>query len=155
VVPDVAPEPSKDYYLVQEPDRCLFKFEDESGFVLLEESSAVPDQIEISLPKTKHYEGTNFTAVVRFRNRATRTAGVPTTVHYRVDDLTGKTLIQDWTSITTGSEVSIPITPAMNAIVGDSNAVERRQLMVKADSGLSTQVVSKAVWHIRNIFGIE
>ena len=113
------------------------------------------DQVEIYFPRNKYAEGTNFTATARFRTQSTGAASTPTTVHYRVDDLTSKSEITDWTSVSAAAEVSISITPTMNAIQGNNNRVERKQLMVKADSGLSTQVIGAKVWQVGNIFGID
>lgn len=114
----------------------------------------VSDQVEVRMPKTRHFEGTNFTVTVNFRNRSGIAAATPTTVHYRVDDITGRQMITDWTSVSAASSVDIDITPTENAINGDSNAIERRQLLVKADSGLSTQAIGRGIWQIENLQGI-
>jgi hypothetical protein len=151
----VAPQTSKDYYLEQEPVEFLFSLEDDSGYILLEESSEVPDQIEIAIPLTGVPEETTFTATAYFRTRASKTASVPTTVHYRVDCLTTKTQIQDWTQVTTPAESNaITITSAHNQIIDDAHNNERKQLTVKTDSGLSTQVIKTARWKVRNLQGI-
>jgi len=112
------------------------------------------DQVEILLPKTRHNEGTNFTATAYFRDRATKASSTPTTVHYRVDDLNGNTNITPWTSVSAAASVSISITPTMNAIQGQSNRIERKQLMVKADDGLSTQAIGSVIWQVKNLYGI-
>lgn len=112
------------------------------------------DQVEITLPKTKWLEETSFTATAFFRNRSTKAATTPTTVHYRVDDLkTGKELT-DWTSVTPAGSVSISITSTHNEIQDDSSAFERKQLIVQADRGLSTQANGKVVWQVQNLHGI-
>jgi len=112
------------------------------------------DQVEIQLPKTRFSEGTNFTALVKFRDRATLAASTPTTIHYRVDDLTSSTKITDWTSVSAAANVSIALSSTENSIQGHSNRVERKQLLVKADSGLSTQAMGQVVWQVINHYGI-
>lgn len=112
------------------------------------------DQVEIQLPKTIHNEDTNFTAVAKFFTRSTGAAATPTTIHYRVDDITSKSEITDWTSVGAASSVNIPITPTMNAINGHSNAIETKQLIVKADTGLSTQAIGSVWWKVRNLHGL-
>ena len=112
------------------------------------------DQVEIVLPKTKWLEETSFTVTAYFRTRSTSAASTPTTVHYRVDDLqTGKELT-DWTSVTTGASVSISITSTHNEIQDDATSFERKQLLVQADRGLSTQANGKAIWRVENLHGI-
>jgi len=112
------------------------------------------DQAEIVLPKTKWIEETSFLATAYFRTRSTKAAATPTTVHYRVDDLqTGKELT-DWTSVTPGTSVTISITPTHNEIQDDAAHFERKQLIVQADQGLSTQFNAKAIWQVENLHGI-
>lgn len=112
------------------------------------------DQVEISLPKTRWNEAAAFTATANFRTRSTKASSIPTTVHYRVDDLTSQTAITEWTSVSTAASVSIPITSTENAIQGHSNRVERKQLLVKADDGLSTQAIGRVVWQVINHYGL-
>lgn len=111
------------------------------------------DQIEIQFPKTRVEEETAFDVVAYFRTRATKVALVPTTVHYRVDCLSTKQKITDWTSVSAAANVTITITSTMNQILnGDSNW-ERKQITVKADDGLSTQVIRTGKWIVDNIEG--
>lgn len=112
------------------------------------------DQVEITLPKTKWLEETSFTATAFFRTRSTKAASTPTTVHYRVDDLKTGKVLTDWTTLTAAASVSVPITSAHNEIQDDSSAFERKQLIVQADQGLSTQANGKAVWQVQNLLGI-
>ena len=112
------------------------------------------DQIEIQLPKTRVEEETAFSAVAYFRTRATKAALAPTTVHYRVDCLSTRQEIQDWTSVSAAANVTITITSAFNQILNGDKAWERKQLIVKADAGLSTQVIKSATWIVDNLSGI-
>jgi len=112
------------------------------------------DQIEIQFPKTRVEEETAFDVEVYFRTRATKVALAPTTIHYRVDCLTTKETVTEWTSVSAAANVTITITSAMNQIRnGDSNW-ERKQIMIKADDGLSTQVMKTGKWIVDNNFGV-
>ncbi len=112
------------------------------------------DQVEIRIPKTRVNEKSNFTATVNFRDRATKAASTPTTIQYRIDDLTTRIEITDWTTVSAASSITIAITPTENAIQDNSSRLERRQLLVKADDGLSTQAIGQKQWQIVNYFGI-
>jgi len=112
------------------------------------------DQVEISLPKTIYLEEDTFPITAYFRVRATKAASTPTTVHYRVDDLRQRKELVDWTSVTTGANVTITMTAVINEIQDDSSHFERKQITVQADRGLTTQVHGKAVWRVRNVEGI-
>lgn len=118
------------------------------------------DQIEIQIPKTIVPEGTNFTATAYFRTRSTKAAATPTTVDYRVDDLTTDTVIKDWTTATPGTSVALTMDYAINKIQGSSVTYvgypkyQRRQLTVRADSGLSTQAIGTVSWRVKNVRGV-
>lgn len=113
------------------------------------------DQVEIQLPKTKYLEQDTFPATAYFRTRATKAASTPTTIHYRVDCLrTGKVLL-DWTSASAAANVELSMTSTINKIQDDSATIERKQLIVQADQGLSTQVNGRVVWQVENLDGIE
>ena len=113
------------------------------------------DQVAVRLPKTRWPEETTFTATVNFRDRATKAADAPTTIHYRVDCLSTKTTLQDWTSVSSpAAEKTISITSAFNTIQDNSHSYEHRQILVQADQGLSTQATGRAVWLVSNFRGI-
>lgn len=111
------------------------------------------DQVEISLPKTQFNERSAFTATARFRTRSTAAASTPTTVHYKISNLTTATNVLDWTSVSAASEVSISVTGAQNKIRNNEDQMERMELLVVADKGLSTEVVAQATYRIRNVYG--
>jgi hypothetical protein len=114
------------------------------------------DQIEIQFPQTIVQEETTFTATAYFRDRSTKLPSTPTTIHYKVVDASNRNVITDWTSVATpaGSN-EIVITSTENKIIDDANLFETKMLLVKADSGLSTQVIQKKTWRVRNLEGIE
>jgi len=126
-----------------------------SWYILLQESTELADQIEIVMPLSIIYEQSTFTVQVYFRTRASQAASTPTTIHYRVDDITNKMQTTDWTVVSTpATRNSIVVTEAENSINDDGNVWETKQLTVKIDDGLSTQVINAATWKVRNLLGI-
>jgi len=114
---------------------------------------AAVDQIAIQIPKSVWKESSAFTATAYFRLRSTAAAVTPTTVHYRVDDLTTGKELQDWTSVSTASNVSIAITSTFNDIQDDTSHRETKQLTIKADDGLATEHLETIQWQITNLLG--
>ena len=112
------------------------------------------DQVEIQLPKTRYLEESTFPATAYFRTRATKAALAPTTIHYRVDCLRTGKVLQDWTTVSAAANVTISMTSTFNEIQDDSSRFERKQLIVQADQGLSTQVNGKAIWRVENVQGL-
>lgn len=112
------------------------------------------DQITFTLQKDCWKERSQFVAGVRFRDRAVDDEVTPTNVKYRLDCLTTGQIVLDWTSVTPGETVSITVTPTQNAIVNDGNTHERKQLMVAADYGLSTQFIDSIDYEITNLRGL-
>lgn len=141
-------------YLAGE-DGTIIALDGADGFLLLEDAYTLADQIEIRFPKTEVDEETTHTATVNFRSRTTKEASTPTTIHYRVDNVSTKQNIRPWTAVTPVlAEVEITLTPSDNAVENRCTKRERHQLLVKADDGLSTQQVAKADWWVRNYYGI-
>ena len=123
-------------------------------YLLLEDNTPVADQVEISLPKTTFLEECTFTLTVFFRTRSTKAASTPTTIRYRIDDLRSDKEIRDWTTVSAAPNVDIVIASTDNEIQDDAARVERRQIIVQADNGLTTQVNGRAVWRVSNLLGI-
>lgn len=137
------------------PFVTLLSLETASDFhFLLEDADIMADQVEITLPKTVVLEETTFPATVYFRTRSTKAASVPTSVHYRVDDLKTRKVLKAWTSVSPAASVEISMTAAFNEIQDDRSAFERKRLTVQADQGLSTQVNGSVTWLVENIEGI-
>lgn len=111
------------------------------------------DQISIQIPKTVVNEGSTFTAEVKFRDRATASASVPTTVEYRLYNKTLHQVIRNWTGITAASEVSIVVDAGDNRIRDGSNARENMNIVVVADRGLATEVQTVRRYQIADIKG--
>jgi hypothetical protein len=135
----------------------------QAGLMTIEASSFEPAaappavdvsyQVEIQLPKTVFAEESSFIASVYFRLSGEE--ATPTTVEYRIDDLTGKQELKEWTSNTAWPAISFLILPEMNEIKNDANNMERRQLTIRVDGGLETQVIKAVEWQIKNLQGIE
>lgn len=117
------------------------------------------DQIQIQLPKTQYVEKSSFTATAYFRTRSTGAAATPTTVHYRIDNLSTRNEVKDWTSVSPGTTASITVSASDNAIEGGSfeQALPRwqtMQLTVAIDKDLSTQVTASKTWRVKNLLGV-
>lgn len=112
------------------------------------------DQVAISLPKTTVLEEDSFPATAFFRVRATKASSVPTTVRYRIDCLRTGVVIRDWTTVSAAASVTITVATTDNEIQDDAARFERRQMIVQADNGLSTQVNGRAIWRVTNLQGI-
>ena len=113
------------------------------------------DQIEIQIPITVVHEETTFPVTAYFRDRASKSGATPTTIHYRVDCLTTKREITDWTLVSTPAQSnSITITTTENQILDDGHNREKKQITIKLDSGLSTQVIKSKTWIVENLQGI-
>lgn len=111
------------------------------------------DQVAIQLPKTIVDERSAFTVPIKFRTRATGAASTPTTIHYKLFNMTNKEVMKAFTSISADSSVSLTLN-ATDLKIGDaSNMMERVALFVVADKGLSTQCSQEAYFKIRNVGG--
>jgi hypothetical protein len=96
-------------------------------------------------------EGSAFTATAYFRTAGD--AVVPTNAYYRIDNLTGGSVVKDWTSLTPASSISIAVTSTYDALNSQCNKTEKLQITVDADHGLSTQVRTTAEWLVENVRG--
>ena len=109
--------------------------------------------VYISIPATEYLEGSSFSATAYFRSGGSASAS--TTAKYRVDcKTTGKTLT-DWTSLTPGVSISIPITATHNAIQGQSNRIEKKQLIVASDPDATDQTRAVRTWNIKNLQNVS
>lgn len=111
------------------------------------------DQISIRIAKTQWKEGSGLTAAVSLRTRSTGAASTPTSLKYRLDCLTTKREVLDWTTLSAASTATITITGAQNAIQSDCNDYETKQITVMADDGLSTQMRETKRYVVENLYG--
>jgi len=107
----------------------------------------------IKLQQPRYKERSGFSTTAYFRDDSGAST-VPTTVHYRVDDINSKTNITGWTAISAAASVTVTITPTENKMVNNGNN-ERRQLTVAADKGLSTESRDTLEWKVENIRGFD
>ena len=105
----------------------------------------------IKITDTNIAERSSIPVTAYFRDSGA--ASAPSTVHYRIDNLTTHTNITGWTSVTPGVSVDITIKSAENRIIGQSNVRERRQITVSADKGTTTETRDTAEWFVNNIGG--
>lgn len=108
------------------------------------------DQIVFFQRKDHVKEGSSHTINVSFRARATAALSVPTSIKYKITDVSGYVVL-DWTSVSAASAITLSITAAQNALRCQSNAYEVREVAVKADDGLSTQLVDTVCYRVENI----
>lgn len=111
----------------------------------------MPDQIAIQIPRPAVREGSAFTATAYFRTRATQAADAPSSIKYRLDNLTTCETVLDWTTVAAAANVSIAITATQNAIRSNCNRSERMQLTVASNPDTSTQVRETVEWDVTNI----
>lgn len=113
----------------------------------------MPDQCQIQIPRPSVKEGSAFTATAYFRLRSTGAADAPSTVKYRIDNLTVRQTVLDWTTATASAAVSIAITATNTAIRDQINREEKLQLTVAGNPDTSTQVRESIVFEVENIRG--
>jgi hypothetical protein len=113
--------------------------------------------VQTKLSRNEVQEDSAFTLTAKFYDDAADpwTLSAPTTVRYRIDDVSGGAQIRDWTTVTTGTSVSIVITSTDNAIQQDYRTCERKQITIQANAGLTTQYVDTFHWVVNNVQGID
>lgn len=119
------------------------------------------DQIEITLPKTVFDERSSFTADVRVRTRSTAADAVPTTLEYRVDNLTVRRTMKDWTTLTPAADSTVTIPASANDLqqrggghwIGGS-LWEQFQLTVSIDRGTDTEVNKSRNYRVESRYGV-
>src|SRR5688500_4626990 len=98
------------------------------------------DQVSIQIAEPVVTAGSAVTATVNFRTRSTAAASTPTSIRYKVDCLTNKRTLVEWTSVSAASSASITVPGTSNGTIDSGNDLETRQITVISDYGLSTQV---------------
>ena len=113
------------------------------------------DQVEIQIPLTSVNERTQLIGTAYFRTRSTGAASTPTTVHYKVSNVSNDTVVKDWTTISAAANVTLTITADLNKILSNHHRVERMEVLVAADKGLSTEAIGRAGYLVKNVYGRE
>jgi len=109
-------------------------------------------QTYVYFPRPAQWEGSYFVATAYFRD-ANDNGVAPATARYRVDCLTTGKALTAWTSLTPGESIDINMTQTENAIQGQRNRVERKQLTVEANFATDTATRDARVWEVDNIQG--
>ncbi len=107
----------------------------------------------IQLPPPSELERGSFTATVQFRDAGA--AAVPTTASYRIDNVTSKTAIVPWTSLTPAASIDILVKSSDNRIISSAYNMEKRQIVVSADRGTDDETRSVAQWYVENLRGFD
>lgn len=79
----------------------------------------------------------------------------PSTLRYRLRDVTNCRTIVDWTDLTPGSYVDIPIDAQSNAIYNACNPYEDHALTVQANYGTDTQFADEIRYAVQNLKGFQ
>ena len=107
----------------------------------------------VQVPHLQTKEKSSFNATAYFRVADAATA--PTTAKYRVDNLTARKELKDWTSLTPAVSNTIAMTSTFNAIQNESNRIEKVQLTVAADPDGDTETRDTVTWNILNLRGFD
>lgn len=107
-------------------------------------------QVEIQVPNTMVNEGSYVNATAYFRQSDAATT--PTSAEYKVFNLSTWETTTDWTALSPAGSVSINVLADVRC---ESSRQERYELIVRADSGLSTQAVGRREYRVRNLRGLE
>jgi len=81
-------------------------------------------------------------------------AAIPSAVTYRIDCLTTNTAILADTALTPASSIEITLTPAQNAIINQSDALETKRVTVKASYGASDGLNDEYDYLVKNLSGV-
>lgn len=108
-------------------------------------------QIAIRIAETQVSAGSAVPVTVSFRDRATGTASTPSSIRYRVDCLTNKRNVINWTSVSASSSVDILIPGTSNGTIDRGLELEQRQITIEADTGLNSQAKAAHRWGVKNI----
>ena len=108
--------------------------------------------VHIKIPNPLVKEHSSFTAVAYFRVAGAASAPA-TNIKYRVDNITRGKQLLDWTSVSVATTVDIAITSAHNAILDNTNRIEKVQLTVAADKGETNATYATIDWNVQNVYG--
>ena len=81
-------------------------------------------------------------------------AATPDTIRYRIECLTTRRTVRDWTTVSPAHEIQIVVTPDDNAILNQRSIEERKQLIVQSNYGTDTQKSTKSEWIVENLQGV-
>ncbi len=102
-------------------------------------------------------EGSTCTVTARFYG-STNQPATPSTIHYRIVDLTNDRIVQDWTEVAADEVVEVEIPAELNELYNDTNRkrrLEERVVVFVANQGEDIQHVNEERYMIRNVRGFD
>lgn len=79
---------------------------------------------------------------------------VPSTIEWRLDDITNDTEVVGWTNIgSPATSVNVTISAQNNLISNQDNVYETRRVTVRIDEGQSTEGNQEKEYRIKNLHG--
>jgi hypothetical protein len=76
----------------------------------------------------------------------------PSSVQWRLRDVSSNVVLQDWTSLATGAttvEVNVPAD--LNVIVNDRNRYEDHAIAIRAEVGEDGQYIEELIYQVKNL----
>jgi hypothetical protein len=87
---------------------------------------------------------------------SSKVLAAPTTLTYRIDDLTNNRQVLDWTTVATpGTTNTVTVTPAQNALYNRTIPQELRQITVKTVDSSSNETLDIFHYRLTRIFKQE
>lgn len=90
---------------------------------------------------------------------ASNVASTPSTIRYRIKDVTNDRVVKDWTTVTPAHEVQIEVSAADNGVYLDGQRpfrrFEERVLVIQANYDEDTQYAEEIRYLIKNLRGFD
>jgi hypothetical protein len=103
-------------------------------------------------------EASTMSVEAKFYNK-TNQLSTPTSIRYRLKDVTNDRVVTDWTDVTPASSIEIEITAEENAVYLDGSRpfqrFEERVLVVQANYDTDTQYAEEIRYLIKNLRGFD
>lgn len=108
------------------------------------------------MPREIVNEASNFTLRAKFFGTGSA-AATPSTVRYRIRDLSNDRIVRDWTTLTPAAVIDIDVAASDNEIYRDNDArrFEERVLVIQANYDEETQYADEFRYVVRNLHGFE
>lgn len=78
----------------------------------------------------------------------------PTTVDWRLDDISNKNEILDWAPLTPSNPLSFTVPATANAVADVSRSEEIKEVVIRADDGLAGEAHTPHRYTVINIQGV-
>lgn len=79
---------------------------------------------------------------------------VPTTVDWRLDDLSNKVQVKDWTVLTPANPLTFSIRASDNGIIDTNRDSELKEAVIRIDDGFATEAHKSVKYTVTNLFGV-